>query len=414
MNIAIIITICSLLLIAYVFSITAPRTRIPSVIMLLLLGWVVRQVSSLLSLDIPILTPLLPILGMVGLVLIVLEGSLELELNKSKMPVIKRSFFVAMIPILILGFIVAYAFQYFTGASLRISLLNAIPLCVISSAIAIPSVKNLKADDKEFAVYESTLSDILGVLFFNFMVLNVVIDLGSFTHFGIQLLIMVVVSFVATIGLSFILSRIDHEVKHTPIILLVILIFAISEVYHLPALIFIVIFGLFMGNFDQLKRFEWIQKFRPEELDKEVTKFKEITIEAAFVIRALFFLLFGYLIETSEILNMETLTWAVGIVALIFFIRIIQLKVYGMKLSPLVFVAPRGLITILLYFTIPATAALPLMNKSLVMQVIVLTAVVMMIGLMTAKQKPADEKPIPKEAIAPQKEPTPPEVQAPQ
>ncbi len=408
MNIAIIITICSLLLIAYVFSITAPRTRIPSVIMLLLLGWIVRQGSGLLELDIPKLTPLLPILGMVGLVLIVLEGSLELELNKSKMPVIKRSFFVAIIPILILGFILAYSFQYFTGASLRVSLLNAIPLCVISSAIAIPSVKNLKAGDKEFAVYESTLSDILGVLFFNFMVLNAVIDFGSFTHFGVQLLIMVVVSFVATIGLSFILSRIDHEVKHTPIILLVILIFAISEVYHLPALIFIVIFGLFMGNFDQLKRFEWIQKFRPEELDKEVNKFKEITIEAAFVIRALFFLLFGYLIETSEILNTETLVWAVGIVGLIFLIRIIQLKVYGMKLSPLVFVAPRGLITILLYFTIPAAAILPIMNKSLVMQVIVLTALVMMIGLMTAKQEPAVEKPISKETIEPQKEPIPP------
>ncbi|MEQ9413472.1 MAG: cation:proton antiporter, partial [Cyclobacteriaceae bacterium] len=294
MNFAIIITICTLLLIAYVFSITSPKTKIPSVILLLLLGWVVRQLSGVFDLNIPVLTPLLPILGTVGLILIVLEGALELELNKSKTPIIKRSFFIALVPVLLLGFVLAYLFQYFGEVTFRVGLLNAIPLCVISSAIAIPSVKNLTADNREFAVYESTLSDILGVLFFNFIALNAVIDWVAFWHFGVQLVIMMVVSLVATMGLSLLLSRIDHHVKHTPIILLVILIYAVSEIYHLPALIFIIIFGLFMGNFDQLKRFKWVQKLEAAALDDEVDKFKEITIEAAFVVRALFFLLFGY------------------------------------------------------------------------------------------------------------------------
>ncbi|MCB0489850.1 MAG: cation:proton antiporter [Cyclobacteriaceae bacterium] len=392
MNIAIIITICTLLLIAYVFSITAPRTRIPSVILLLLLGWIVRQAADFLELDIPRLTPLLPILGTIGLVLIVLEGSLELELDKSKTPIIKRSFLVALIPILVLGIALAYLFQHVSGASLRVSLINAIPLCVISSAIAIPSAKNLSPANREFSVYESTLSDILGVLFFNFMALNTVINLSAFLHFGLQLVIMILVSFVATIGLSYLLSRIDHHVKHTPIILLLILIFAVSEVYHLPALIFIVIFGLFIGNFDQLKRFRWAQQFRAEALDKEVNKFKEITMEAAFVVRALFFLLFGYLIETAEILNPETSVWAVGIVVLIFLIRALQLKVYGLKLRPLVFLAPRGLITILLFFTIPVGSTIPVMNKSLIMQVIVLSALVMMVGMMTTRTEKPEEK----------------------
>lgn len=395
MNFAIIITICVLLLIAYLFSITAPKTKIPSVILLLLLGWVVRQLADLFELGIPVLTPLLPILGTVGLILIVLEGSLELELNKSKMPVIKKSILIALIPILVLGFILAYLFQYYEQVSFRVALLNAIPLCVISSAIAIPSVKNLNENNREFAVYESTLSDILGVLFFNFIVLNAVIDFAAYWHFGLQLLIMMVVSLVATIGLSYLLSRIDHHVKHSPIILLVILIYAVSEVYHLPALIFIIIFGLFMGNFDQLKRFKWIQKLQATDLDEEVDKFKEITIEAAFVVRALFFLLFGHLIETSEILNTETLVWAVGIVALIYGLRAIQLKLSGIKLRPLLFIAPRGLITILLFFTIPAAANISLMNKSLVMQVILLTALMMMIGLMTnGKSDEKEAKPI--------------------
>jgi Kef-type K+ transport system membrane component KefB len=39
----IIISLCLLLLIAYLFDLTAARTKIPSVILLLLLGWMVRE-----------------------------------------------------------------------------------------------------------------------------------------------------------------------------------------------------------------------------------------------------------------------------------------------------------------------------------------------------------------------------------
>ena len=88
MAITIIVTICLLLLLAYVFEISAPKTRIPSVILLLILGWGVKQGATLFKVSIPDLTPILPILGTVGLVLIVLDGALELELNKSKLPTI--------------------------------------------------------------------------------------------------------------------------------------------------------------------------------------------------------------------------------------------------------------------------------------------------------------------------------------
>jgi len=46
MTSAILITICLLLLLAYVFDISSPLTKIPSVILLMLLGWVVKRLSS--------------------------------------------------------------------------------------------------------------------------------------------------------------------------------------------------------------------------------------------------------------------------------------------------------------------------------------------------------------------------------
>ncbi|HET7115667.1 MAG TPA: cation:proton antiporter [Hanamia sp.] len=388
MTITIIIIISILLLIAYLFDLTSSRTKIPSVILLLLLGWAGRQVSDFISFPIPDLTGLLPIFGTLGLILIVLEGALELELNRSKFKLIRKSFFGAFVSMLVLSFIVSYAFYYFGNFPLRQSLINAIPLCIISSSVAISSARNLSPSNKEFIIYESSLSDILGVLFFNFMVLNSSINGQSFLHFGIQVVIICVVSFIATLGLSFLLRKIDHPIKHAPIIILLILIYAISEIYHLPALIFILFFGLFLGNIDEMKNFNWIKKLNPYEFNKEVSKFREIVIEGAFLIRAFFFTLFGYSFETKEILHPETFGNALLISAAIIIIRAAILKISKLSIFPLLFIAPRGLITILLFFAIPASQTIPMVNKSLIIQVIILTVLFMMIGVMlTGRQK---------------------------
>lgn len=385
MAITIIITFCVLLLIAYVFDLTASKTKIPSVILLLILGWTVRQLAIWFGVKLPDFSSVLPVLGTVGLILIVLEGSLELELNKSKFGLIKKSFIGALLPMLAMAFLLGFAFHYFGSYGLKDSLTNAIPFCVISSAIAIPSVRNLSSYNKEFVIYESSLSDIIGVLIFNFLALNEIIDTHSFTQFALQLLIIAIISLLATLGLSFLLNKIDHHIKFIPIMLLVILIYAISKVYHLPALIFILLFGLSIGNLDELKQFKWLEKLNLNVLKKEVGKFQELIIEGAFLVRALFFLLFGYLIETVEVLNSKTFIWALGIVFLIFFFRAIQLKLSKLPLLPLLFVAPRGLITILLFLSIDPTHTISIVNKSLIIQVIILTALIMMAGLLMKK-----------------------------
>ncbi len=381
MPITIIIIICLLLLLAYLFDLTSARTKIPSVILLLILGWGCRQAADFFTFEIPDLSKLLPIFGTVGLILIVLEGALELDLNKSKFPLVRKSFlgaFSSMILISILTFIALY---YFSNSPTSLILINVIPICIISSSVAISSARNLKKPDKEFVIYESSVSDILGVVFFNFILLNSSINVQSFLHFGFQLLIIGVISFIATIGLSFLLRTIDHPIKHAPIIILVILIYAVSEIFHLPALIFILIFGLFLNNIEELQSFEWIKRLNPYEFNKEVKKFREIVTEGAFLIRAFFFTLFGFSFETKEIINLDTLGLASLIFAIIIIIRAGILKISKLPLFPLLFVAPRGLITILLFFAIPATQAIPVVNKSLIIQIIILTVLFMMIGL---------------------------------
>jgi potassium/hydrogen antiporter len=393
MTSVIIIILCSLLLIAYAFDLTASKTRIPSVIFLLILGWLVKELSVYFEYLIPDLTRLLPVFGTIGLILIVLEGSLELELNRSKLPVIRKAFVVALLPMLTLAFGLAFTFQYlYAGLALKDALANAVPLCVISSSIAIPSARYLSAPKREFITYESSLSDIFGVILFNFVALNELNQAHSVAESGLQLLIMIAVSFFATILLAFLLSRIDHHIKFVPIVLLVLLIYAIAKLYHLPALIFILIFGLFLGNLDEMKKFRWIKKLKPDELNLEVHKFRELLIEGTFLIRTIFFLLFGYLIETTEVLNADTFLWALGIVAAAVLIRAIQFKLSRLTLSPMLFIAPRGLINILLFLSIVPAQLIPLVNKSLLLQIILLSALVMMFGLMFSKKEKTNLK----------------------
>ncbi|MFN3850606.1 MAG: sodium:proton antiporter [Spirosomataceae bacterium] len=382
MSTTIIITICTLLLIAYLFDLTSAKTRIPSVILLIFLGWILHQGIQFFGINIPNLSEILPVLGTVGLILIVLEGSLELELNKSKFGLVKKASIVALLPMLVLSIGFGYVFHIYTGCTFKNGLANAIPIFVISSAIAIPSVRNLGNSEREFVTYESSLSDIFGVILFNFITLNDNIGTSSIGVFTFQLFIILLISFVASMGLSYILSHLKHQIKFGPIILLVVLIYAISKVYHLPSLIFILLFGLFLGNLDELKHIKLVQKLKPEILDKEVHKLQELTTEFAFIIRSLFFLLFGFSMETREVLNTDTILWAIVITTSIFGIRYITLRVFKLSLNSVVYIAPRGLITILLFLSIPVNQKIDLANKSLIIQVIIITAIVMMIGLM--------------------------------
>lgn len=385
-----IITLCVLLLIAYLFDLTASFTKIPSIILLLFTGWMVRQITIYFNIGIPDLGPLLPALGTIGLILIVLEGALELELNHYKKAIIRKSAFVAFFPMVLFALALAWVIAQFTGTGYMTALVNAVPLAVISSAIAIPTAKGLSRQNREFVIYESSLSDIFGVLFFNFIAMNETVSWSAFGGFGLELVIMIVITFIATALLTFLLGKINHHVKYLPIIIFIILVYAIAKVFHLPALLFILILGLFLNNFSNLSKGRLLRSMHPEILKKEVHKFSEVTGEAAFLIRALFFLLFGYSLSTDDLLNIDTIFWAEGIVVGIFIIRALFLKITGLKVVPLLFVAPRGLITILLFFSIVPEQTIPLVSKALVVQVIILSALVMMVGMMWQK-KPVPE-----------------------
>src|SRR4030042_1745237 len=168
----IILVLCIVVILSYIFDISSRYSKIPGVILLIFLGIALHLIVKAVNSEIPDLSPVLPVIGTLGLIMIVMEASLDLKLEKRKKKMIFKSISSAFILFAVFSAVVTYILTEFFGYSVRNSLLNAIPLGIISSSVAISSAVHLKPDDKEFVVYESSFSDIFGIIIFDFILLS--------------------------------------------------------------------------------------------------------------------------------------------------------------------------------------------------------------------------------------------------
>ncbi len=141
-----------------------------------------------------------------------------------------------------------------------------------------------------------------------------------------------------------------------------------------------------IGNFELLKNYKWIDKFKPEVLDQETRKFMDFVIEATFLIKTLFFILFGYSIEIKDLLDINSFTFSLIIIISIIVIRVIQLQIFKLSLRPLLFVIPKGLINILLFISIQSSASVLILNKAIIAQLIIISVIIMVLGLMLGEE----------------------------
>lgn len=142
-----------LVIFSYLFDGIARKMKFPAVILLMLTGIAFRMLADAYGYkDFKMIEALIPVLGTVGLILIVLEGALELEISKEKLPIILKGFLAALIILLLNIVCISFLLQWMLSMSLNESVIYAIPLSIISSAVAIPSAANLLKQDKEFVV----------------------------------------------------------------------------------------------------------------------------------------------------------------------------------------------------------------------------------------------------------------------
>lgn len=403
MNSLIILFVLPLLIIfSYLFDAFARKTKFPSVILLMFTGVIVRSITAAYGFeDFGFLDDLIPVLGTIGLILIVLEGALELEIRKEKLPLILKGFLAALVLLILNIIALHWVFVNLLKMTSQLATLSAIPLAIISSAVAIPSAAGFLKQDREFIVYESTFSDILGIMIFNyalrqFEVKEALVGITPLASLFLQILGVIVISLAITYVLFQLLRQIDHHVKFFLILALLILVYAFGKLFHLPALVTIFIFGIFLSNVKSL-----LPRFLKNYLDldhteKELHEFHILTAESTFIVRTFFFLFFGFSIQLSDFNTSQPLFYGALIVLVMLALRYIYFSVTTFRLKPssLTYMSPRGLISILLFVQLNEVSFIDLSNSPIderVLLVVILSSMLVMLIGTLKKPSPKEE-----------------------
>lgn len=389
---SILIILSILVVLSYIFNYLAGKLKVPSVLLLIGAGIGLKYGADNFNFKLPPTQTLLEILGITGLIFIVLEASLDLSIEKKKLPLIGRAFISALA---LLGFtsgLIALLFSTYYGTDFQQALVHAIPLSVISSAIAIPSVSAMNEDKKEFVIYESTFSDILGIIAFNYFVADHTSGLGSLFSFGWDIILILLISIASTVSLIFLLNHVTTHIRFFLTFAIIVLTYSLAKLLHLPSLILVLCFGLVLNNF-RLFDFRIVHRFLSIDRLSDVTReLKLMTAETAFIIRTFFFLLFGYSINLLLLRSAEVLLMGLGIIVITLLLRFVFLKfVLKVNSAPLTLIAPRGLITILLFYSIPESQRITSLSEGVLFIVIVFTGLMMTIGLLLNKQSPSEK-----------------------
>lgn len=381
-----IIVLACVIIASHIFNYISKRTNIPSVILLILLGIGGKYAMDYYNFNQDgLIFGTLEVLGIVGLIMIVLEAAIDLKLSREKWPIIWKSFTVALISLIVCAFGISLIINQVFKEDPIISLVYAVPLSIMSSAIVIPSVSRLAKDKKEFMIYESTFSDILGIMFFYFLVENVGVESANQVIYSVvgNIIITIVISVVVSYALVLLFQRLEGDVKLFMLIAVLILLYAIGKQLHLSSLVIILVFGLLLNN-NNLFFIGKLKEFINEKTINSILKdLHLVTRESAFVVRTFFFVVFGTTIDLRALLDLEIFAVGLGIVVFFFIVRFVFLKLFFLKKSifPEFFITPRGLITVLLFFSIPEELTSLTFNSDIILITIIVTSLVMTWGL---------------------------------
>jgi len=373
-----------IIIISYLFNLVASRYSIPSVLLLIVLGVALQGLVSATGMKTPDLIPILEVLGTIGLIMIVLEASLDLELERGKRKLISRAFFTSLVTLLLSAVIIGWMMTIYLKVNMTTGLLYAVPLSIMSSAIIIPSVSALSSHKRELMVYESTFSDILGIMLFYFLISSM--EAESVGEMGLDVLLnlslTVLISLAASYLLIFLFQKIRTELKLFLLIAVLILLYAISKMFHLSSLLIILVFGLMLSN-RQIFFPGKIRKYLDEnQMSGIFDNFKMITLESSFVVRTFFFVIFGFTIVLSSLVNFEVWLVSVLVLAVLYGLRFAWFRLVIRKdIYPDIWMAPRGLITILLFFSIPENLAVAEFNDGILLLVILVSSITMAVSM---------------------------------
>ncbi len=354
------------------------RSGVPSVIVIIALGVLAEPLLRSMGVVAVELKAMVPTAGAIGLVLIVLEGALDIELRRDRIRLAATAFALAVTAFVLC----AAAFAVIAVHALHMSYFHAVvlatPFAVISSAIAIPGSHFLDSRAREFIVYESSVSDIVGVLVFFALVNSDATVRGFLTELAGGGLLSLVLASACSVTLVLVTTRADAHVRYIPLLAGLFALYAAGELLHLSPLIMVLLFGLMLNNKPVLDKIPALRGISARISAATVGEFRVLVQELTFAVRVFFFFLLGYSTNLSDFTVARSWLAAAAVLLVIYGSRRVLLLLIGRRLAAtLTWIAPRGLVTVLLYIDAARRMHLPPYLDGTVRLVVIFSATVM-------------------------------------
>jgi len=323
-----------LVFLAHIFTAIFSRTRVPDVLLLIIIGICVGPVLGLAS---PAhFGTVGPILTTVTLIIILFESGTALELMSLRsavggaMALATVTFFISMGAV--------------AGVALWLTDLELIPAFIlgaivgsISEAIVIPLVKQLRMrkDSQTMLSLESSVNDVLSIVITIALVEAYL--LGEFPWAAVagSLVAAFLVAVVAGVAGAFIWSRLlnrIHAIKNAMFTTaaFVFIIYGVVEILGFNGAIAALAFGITIGNVESI-RFYIFRRPQATEVEGLNPTEKAFFSEVAFLLKTFFFVYLGI---SLELISGWLIQLALILTAVIFLLRIPAVKVTVRKSIP--------------------------------------------------------------------------------
>jgi cell volume regulation protein A len=397
-----------LLVLAYAANRLFQWTRVPDVIVLLIVGVTIGPLTHLVSAE--QFTDATRPIGTLALILILFGGGLELNIRE----VLKHFPGGVLLGVLayagttgVIGFVISRGYQIPVSAGL---LVGAVLGCT-SATIVMPILEQWKVSNpvKVTLMVEASLGDVLAVVTVGLLlglrtsnqgIIGAVF--GSLTH---EIGVAVLVAAAAGFAWSRLLPKISTQSFWQVLTFgMVLLLYAGTEAIHASGLLAVLGFGLALANFPGPPA--KLREAMREDLPLFVAPHKQIHLfhnELAFLVRTYFFVLMGVVVKLEGFLSIwGTLLLLLGIIFLVRWAAVQGSRWAWHGVSPeerktILWVLPRGLITIVLALEVsqvlgPEIAFLP----DMAFAIILLTNLIIVGG---GLRLPRAEKIAPTEAL---------------
>ncbi len=343
-----------LIFMAHLFTGIFSRTKIPDVLLLIIIGIGIGPVLGMVS---PSQFGIVgPIFTTITLIIILFESGLTLRLStlrtalRGAMTLAPISFFLTMA--VVAGFAI-----WLTDLELIPAFILGAIVASTSEAVVIPLVKQLKMKDETQALLsvESSINDVLSIVIT--IALVEAYTLGEFNIASISgdliasFLVAIIFGILGAFLWSILLNRI-HAIKNamftTPAFVFVI--FGIVEILGFSGAIAALAFGITLGNI-QTMRFLFLHRDPASEPVGLTETEKVFFSEVAFLLKTFFFVYLGI---SLELISGPLIILALIFTVLAFILRIPAIKVSVSKFFPvkdisiMAIMAPKGLAAVVL------------------------------------------------------------------